>query len=134
MTIKLKGIGASPGIVLGNVLIYEEADLSYQSKKIDSDSISAEKEKLEQAICKSAEQLEKIYEQALKKLGEEEAEVFQAHLMILQDPEIKNKSFDLIEKDLVTAVEAIDKVTKEYAEIFRSMDNEYMPQKGQRIS
>ncbi|MCK4258471.1 MAG: phosphoenolpyruvate--protein phosphotransferase [Halanaerobiales bacterium] len=126
MTTKLQGIGASPGIILGNVLLYQEADLGYQSLKINQDSIADEKESLEKAIVKSSEQLEQIYEQALEKLGEEEAEVFQAHLMMLQDPEIKNKAFQRIEESLETAVEAIDKVTEEYADLFRAMDNEYM--------
>ena len=82
----LKGIGASPGIVLGKALVIEDTELVIERKSITD--CEAEVAKLRSAVEVSKEELTKVKEKALAELGEHEAEIFEAHLLVLEDPEL----------------------------------------------
>ena len=82
----LKGIGASPGIVLGKALVIENTELVIERKTITD--TEAEVSKLRDAVAVSKEELTKVKEKALVELGEHEAQIFEAHLLVLEDPEL----------------------------------------------
>ena len=81
-----KGIGASPGIAIGKVLVVEHSDLEIE--KISVTDTEAEILKLDEAVQISKSELTKVKEKALQELGEHEAEIFEAHLLVLEDPEL----------------------------------------------
>lgn len=79
-----KGIAASKGYAIGNVFVYEEKELIITDEKVTD--IAVELEKLQGAVALCKEQLEKIKQKTLENVGEHEAAVFDAHLLILEDP------------------------------------------------
>ncbi len=120
----LLGIGASPGIVFGEVLILENEPIKIQKKEIKS--IEEEKNRFVKAIEKSRNEIVKIRKKAFKELGEEKATIFDAHLMVLEDPELVKNTIKAIEEKKFNAEFAFHKVIMDYMHIFESIDNDYM--------
>ncbi len=120
----MKGIPASEGIAIGSVLLWGQNELTIEKKKIEN--AEAELSKLEQAVSQSKEQLESIKDKALQTMGEEEAQVFDAHILLMDDPEWIGKIKSQVEKDLICSEYIIQTVTEEFVAIFEAMDNEYL--------
>ncbi len=82
---KLKGIAASPGIVIGPVFIYRKHEPTIQIRTIDNAEVKIEVERLKNAIARSKKEISKIYEFAEQKLGKEQSKIIEAQLLILED-------------------------------------------------
>lgn len=127
----IKGTGVSPGIIFGKVLILNNEPLIIEKRKIED--IEKEKRRLLKATENSKIELSKIKEKALKELGEEKAGIFEAQLMILNDPELINSTIDEIEKNGLNAEYAFQLISEQFISIFKSMDNEYMKERAADI-
>lgn len=127
----LSGIAASTGIALAKAYKLALPDLSFE-KKTDVDQ-TAEINKLTDALEISKAELEKIKKQTHETLGEEHAEIFSAHLLVLSDPELIDPIIDKIETDQINAEYALDEVTQSFIQIFENMDNEYMRERAADI-
>ena len=119
-----KGTGASPGIALGRALVIEHSELVIEKKTIEN--IDEEIQKLESAVKVSKEELTKVKEKALAELGEHEAEIFEAHLLVLEDPELIGSAISKIRDEKVNADYALNEIKEIFVAMFESMDNEYM--------
>ncbi|WP_313802754.1 phosphoenolpyruvate--protein phosphotransferase [Cytobacillus sp.] len=128
--LEIKGVAASNGIALANAYCLVEPDLSFE--KIEITNIEAELDRLQAAISKTKLELEDIRDSAMLKFGEERAAIFSAHLLILEDPEI----FSALEAKInekVNAEFALDEIAGMYAQMFESMENEYMKERAADI-
>ena len=124
---KIKGISASRGIAKGKVHFEELKELEeIEEKRIDESKIDEEVESLEKAIDKAKEELKKIKEKTENEVGKEEAEIFGAHLMFLDDPEFTGTMKEKIKEESFAAETAVTKVMQKYVVMFENMDNEYM--------
>ena len=126
-----KGIGASPGIALGKVLVVEHSELIIERKNIED--VDYEIAKLEDAINISIEELIKVKEKAFKTLGEHEAEIFEAHLLVLKDPELVDSAKSKIKDEKVNAEFALNEIKEMFVGMFEAMDNEYMRERAADI-
>ncbi len=119
---ELNGIAASKGVVIAKAYKLEEISLDFTAK---TDVVAGEElTKFETALNDSIAQLDEIKVIAATKLGEEEAEVFEAHKAILLDPELKSQVEAKINAG-VDAATATKDVTDQFVTMFESMDNEY---------
>lgn len=126
-----KGTGASPGIALGKALVVEHKELVIEKKTISD--VDAEIAKLKEAVEISKSELEKVKEKAAKELGEEEAEIFGAHLLVLEDPELTGAAEAKIADEKVNADYALNEIKEMFVSMFESMDNEYMRERAADI-
>ena len=126
-----KGTGASPGIALGKALVIEHSELVIEKKTIDN--VDGEIQKLENAVKVSKEELTKVKEKALSELGEHEAEIFEAHLLVLEDPELIDSAISKIRNEKVNADYALNEIKEMFVAMFESMDNEYMRERAADI-
>ena len=126
-----KGTGASPGIALGKALVIEHSELVIEKKTIDN--IDIEIQKLQDAVRVSKEELIKVKEKALSELGEHEAQIFEAHLLVLEDPELIDSSISKIRDEKVNADYALNEIKEMFVTMFESMDNEYMRERAADI-
>ena len=126
-----KGTGASPGIALGRALVIEHSELVIEKKTIEN--IDEEIQKLESAVKVSKEELTKVKEKALDELGEHEAEIFEAHLLVLEDPELTGSAISKIRDEKVNADYALNEIKEMFVAMFESMDNEYMRERAADI-
>lgn len=128
----LQGIAASDGIAIAKVYTLTEPDLSFT--KISVENTDKEISRLEEALAVSTKEIELIKETALKNLGEEEAQVFEAHLMVLSDPELVGQVKDAITFQKVNAEHALKEVSDMFISIFAGMeDNPYMQERAADI-
>ena len=126
-----KGTGASPGIALGKALLIEHSELVIEKKNINN--IEEEIQKLEDAVKISKEELTKVKEKAFNELGEHEAEIFEAHLLVLEDPELIDSAISKIRDEKVNADYALNEIKEMFVAMFESMDNEYMRERAADI-
>ena len=129
MTKELKGIAASDGIATAKAYLLVQPDLSFTKKTIkDTD---AEVSRLQKAIEASNADLKLIRAKAAESLGEEEAQVFDAHMMILADPEFTGAIESSIKNDSVNAEQALSDVSNNFIATFEAMtDNAYMQERA----
>ncbi|WP_077601992.1 phosphoenolpyruvate--protein phosphotransferase [Oceanobacillus sojae] len=128
---KMNGIAASSGIAIAKVYELKEPELNFEKSSVENPG--KEIERLESALEVSRKELEKIKEHTLKELGEEHAEIFSAHLLVLGDPELINPIKDKINDDKVNAEAALDEVATMFVGMFKGMDNEYMRERAADI-
>lgn len=128
----LQGIAASDGIAIAKVYTLTEPDLTVT--KVTVEDSEKEVSRLDDALAASIKDVELIKETALKNLGEEEAQVFDAHLMVLSDPELIGQVKDNITSNKVNAESALKEVTDMFISIFAGMeDNPYMQERAADI-
>lgn len=118
-----EGIIASPGIAIAKAFVYDKVEVEVTEKKVDD--AAAEVARLQTALEKSKEQILKIKEKAARDLGEEEAEIFEAHAMVLDDPEFVDSITAEINTNGVNAEFAVKTVTDRFFEMFDMMDDPY---------
>ncbi|EFS19090.1 phosphoenolpyruvate--protein phosphotransferase [Staphylococcus hominis] len=127
----IKGIAASDGVAIAKAYLLVEPDLSFTNENItDTD---AEIKKFRNALEASKIELTKIRNNAEKSLGADKAAIFDAHLLVLDDPELIQPIEDKIANEKVSAPEALNEVTTQFITIFESMDNEYMRERAADI-
>ncbi|WP_153465342.1 phosphoenolpyruvate--protein phosphotransferase [Sediminibacillus terrae] len=127
----IKGIAASSGIAIAKVYKLEVPELTFDKKSIENPD--AEIERLNDALSVSKQELEIIKENARKSLGDEHAEIFSAHLLVLSDPEMINPIKDKIKSENVNAEAALDETANMFIDMFKNMDNEYMRERAADI-
>lgn len=119
----LKGIAASQGIAIAKVYKLVQPVLDIKQVEADSDQELA---KLDAAFTKTVADIEKIKEVASKSLKAEELAIFDAHLMMINDPEYRNMIEDEIRNSKTNAEFAAQSVSNRMVGMFESMDDEYM--------
>lgn len=129
--INKQGIAASSGIAIAKAYHLAVPDLSFEKKKIDNPN--TEIERLNKALEISKQELEKIRTHTKNELGDEHAEIFSAHLLVLSDPELINPITDKIKSDNVMAEAALEETANMFIDMFRNMDNEYMRERAADI-
>jgi phosphotransferase system enzyme I (PtsI) len=127
----MKGIGVSPGIVIGRVLVKEEKQIIVEKKDITN--YEEEIQRFKRAIENGKNEIQDIYDNVLKNMGESEASIFEAHLMILEDPEMIEQVEKKIEENKVNAEWALKEISEMFISMFEAMDNEYMKERAADI-
>lgn len=118
-----EGIIASPGIAIAKAFVYDKAEIEVKEVKVDQPE--AEVARLKDALEKSKSQLIAIKEKAAADLGEEEAEIFEAHIMVLDDPEFVDSIIGEINSNSINAEAAVQTVTDRFFQMFDMMDDPY---------
>lgn len=128
----ISGIAASDGYAHAKVYRLIEPDLTVERKKIEDPAV--EIERFENSVKQSLAEIEKIRAIAAESLGEEEAQVFDAHAMILADPDMTQQVEEMIESNKINAESAYHEVTETFIQLFESMDdNAYMQERAADI-
>ena len=127
----IKGIPASKGYAIGHAVVKDHIEVVISERLIED--IQAEKERFYKAIEVSKTQIMDIIVKTAKELGADKAEVFQSHIMILEDPELVSAVEDIIQNSKVNCEKALEDVIQGYLAIFESMDDEYMRERAADI-
>ena len=127
----IKGIGASSGIAIAKAYKLVMPDLTVTQNTVED--VAAEIKKFEDCMAETAKQLEAIKEAASKNLSAEEAAVFDAHALVLQDPELKTQVLDKINNEKLCAEAALDAVANSFIAMFEMMDDDYFRERAADI-
>ena len=129
MTKTLKGIAASDGIAIAEAYRLVEPDLSFSKTSVTD--VDAEIARFKKAVEESTKELEAVRDKAKETLGEDEAQVFDAHLLFLSDPEFTGAIETEIKDEKINAEAALDDTAQKYIAIFEGMtDNAYMQERA----
>lgn len=127
----IKGIAASDGVAIAKAYLLVEPDLSFSNEKTYQPE--AEVQKFNEALNNSKIELTKIRNHADEQLGADKAAIFDAHLLVLDDPELIQPIEEKIKNESASAPQALTEVTQNFITIFESMDNEYMKERAADI-
>lgn len=122
------GIAASSGIAIAKAFRLEHPE--YEITKRSVSDTDAELAKLQDALTKSQGELEAIKERTLQEMGEKKAEIFQSHLLILNDPELIDPVKDKITSDMVNAEFALNEVASQFVTMFENMKSAYLQERA----
>ncbi len=125
----LKGIATSSGIAIGKVYKLEQPKIVLSEAKAD---VETNLKKFDDALNKTISDIEAIKERASKRLAEEELAIFDAHLMMAQDPEFKDQIIAMI-KEGTNADQAAKSVSDSLVSMFESMDDPYFKERAADI-
>lgn len=128
----IKGIAASDGVAIAKAYLLVEPDLTFDKNEKVTD-VEGEVAKFNSAIEASKVELTKIRNNAEVQLGADKAAIFDAHLLVLDDPELIQPIQDKIKNENANAATALTDVTTQFVTIFESMDNEYMKERAADI-
>lgn len=121
---KYVGKGVYGAVAIGKISVFKKNDVSVARTHIDD--TEAEKARVEAAKSAAAEQLSAIYEKALKEVGETNAQIFEIHMMMLEDEDYNESIRNIIDTQHVNAEFAVAVTADNFAEMFSSMDDSYM--------
>lgn len=120
----LNGIPASQGVAIGPVFRYEGVEFEVVCRQIED--ADAEWARLKAAIATARQELEALGEKTAEEVGEKEAAIFEAHLMMLNDPELLRTVQSTIRTEKINAESALERATEQYAQALEAMDDEYL--------
>ncbi|MCR4888747.1 MAG: phosphoenolpyruvate--protein phosphotransferase [Ruminococcus sp.] len=122
--LKFQGKGVYGAIAVGKVSLFKRQEA--QVRRIHVSNVKEELEKLSEAKSKAIEQLSAIYEKALIEVGETNAQIFEIHMMMIEDDDYNESIINIIETQSVNAEYAVAVTADNFAEMFSSMDDSYM--------
>lgn len=119
-----QGKSVYKGIAMGTVVVLRKND--YQVKRTRIEDAEAEAARVDVALKASQEQLQKLYDKAVKEVGEASAAIFEVHQMMLEDEDYLEAIQSMIRTEQVNAEYAVAVTGDNFAEMFASMDDDYM--------
>lgn len=126
----MQGISASHGIAYGQIFIYLQSDVEVVSYSVDSEKRIDEIARFEKALLVTRQQIAKIQSEVEKNLGPEEARIFDAHLLVLEDQALiaeTIREFETSNKNIETCFQ---KVSQRYISAFAEIDDEYLRERA----
>lgn len=120
----IKGIAAAPGIAIGRVFVKKEAETLIKKKAVAD--INGELDRLDHALTQAKQELTALKESTAEKMGEKNAEIFQAHLMFLSDPEFIAGIEQQISEEKINAEFAVQQMVEHYVRLFAQLTSAYM--------
>ena len=119
-----KGKGVYGAIALGHISVFKRREAKVN--RIEISDVEAEKTRLATAKAKALKQLEEIHAKALKEVGEANAQIFEIHIMMLDDEDYNESIISIIETQSVNAEYAVSVTSENFSQMFASMDDSYM--------
>ena len=123
-----QGKGVCGAVAVGKALLFRRQDT--QIRRIHTDDTEAEICRFEAAKSKAIEQLSVIYEKALSDVGEKNAQIFEIHMMMIEDEDYNGSIVNIISSQSINAEYAVSETSERFAEMFSSMDDAYMKERA----
>ncbi len=128
--VTVQGISASQGIAYGPVFLYIQSDVEVPEYQVDPEKRVAEIARLEQALVVTRHQIQKIQAEVEKNLGSEEARIFDAHLLVLEDQALISETIRDFENTGSNIETCFDRVSQRYIKAFDEIDDEYLRERA----
>jgi len=129
----IQGIAASKGIAYGQAFLYLQSELEIPRYTVDPDKRVEEIARFEQALVTTRQQISQIQAQVTKNLGEEEALIFDAHQMVLEDQALIGETIRDFQKSGLNIETCFNTVAQRYIQAFSEIDDEYLRERASDI-
>jgi phosphotransferase system enzyme I (PtsI) len=129
----VKGLAASQGIAYGRAFVYQQTELEIPRYTVEPEKRGAEIQRLEQALIETRRQIAKLQQQVRENVGEEEALIFDAHQMVLEDRALTQETIREFETTGLNIETCFNHVAQRYIEAFAQIDDEYLRERAADI-
>ncbi len=129
----LKGIAASPGIVIGRAFLLEEEEFYISKRTIDVADMKQEIIRFRKALTETREEMDGIRQKVLKQLGKRHVRLFDAYVLILEDPLLQNDVIRMVTEQRVNAEYALHMVIDKITKTFNIIDDGYLRDRSRDI-
>ncbi|MBI3330894.1 MAG: phosphoenolpyruvate--protein phosphotransferase, partial [Candidatus Omnitrophica bacterium] len=126
MATTLKGIPAAPGIAMGKTLLFHSESLAIPRRPITEPEISLEVLRLEEALIKTRHQILDIQKRLAEELGQDHADILNAHLLVLEDQALREEIIHGLKTQLVNVEVIFDEVVQRHLKAFSRTQDEYL--------
>ena len=126
----VQGISASPGIAYGQIFLYLQSDVTVPSYVVDGEKRIDEVARFDRALLATRQQISKIKNEVEKNIGPEEALIFDAHLMVLEDQALIGETIREFETTGRNIETCFNQVSARYIKAFSEIDDEYLRERG----
>ena len=123
-----KGKSVFGGIAIGKISVYSKAE--QQVKRLKIENVEKEVERYHEATATAIQQLQELYDKALREVGEANAAIFEIHQMMLEDDDYAESIENMIQMQKVNAEYAVAQTADNFARIFSLMDDDYMKERA----
>jgi phosphotransferase system enzyme I (PtsI) len=130
----LKGIAASPGVAIGRAFLLDSESLSIPQKSIRESAVPKEITRFEDALTKTRAEILGIRDKISQELGKEHGDIFNAHLLVIEDRALIEEVIGMIKKDKLTCDYVFSQVLKKYIKSFLKIDDEYLRERVSDIT
>ncbi|MGZ5498612.1 MAG: phosphoenolpyruvate--protein phosphotransferase [Candidatus Aminicenantales bacterium] len=131
---RLRGIGVSPGIAIGEVLLAKRVVFTSRKEIIADDQVPDEIKRLHQGLDRTRADLARVKESVQEKMGPDSSLIFEAHLLILEDPTLVGGLEAVIRDEKARAEWALSKANARYEQLFESLTDDYFRQRKSDVS
>lgn len=126
----VQGIAASQGISYGQIFVYIQTNIEVPVYEVEKVKLPAEIARLEHALMATRQQIQKIMSEVEKNLGADEARIFDAHLLVLEDQALITETVRELEKTGTNIETCFNRVAQRYVKAFEEIDDEYLRERG----
>ena len=130
----LKGIAASPGIVIGKAYLLDSEEMAIPLKSIKESGVHKEIIRFQDALTETRAEIQKIRDKISREISQEHGDIFNAHLMVLEDRAIIEEVMGRIKKEKLSAEFIFSQVLKKYVQSFLKIDDEYLRERVSDIN
>ncbi|HWL14896.1 MAG TPA: phosphoenolpyruvate-utilizing N-terminal domain-containing protein, partial [Opitutus sp.] len=128
--VTVQGIAASQGIAYGQVFVYIQSNVEVPSYLVEPEKRAAEIARFEKALLATRQQIAKIQSEVERNLGKEEALIFDAHLLVLEDQALIGETIREFEATSRNIETCFNKVSSRYIQAFSEIDDEYLRERA----
>ncbi|MBI1870106.1 MAG: phosphoenolpyruvate--protein phosphotransferase [Chlamydiae bacterium] len=128
-----RGIAVSPGIVIGKVFIFDSSEEVIMQRSLEPHELSKEIARFEEALGATRKEILNIQKQIEEKLGVEHAQIFDAHLMVLEDRTLIEEVIKRLEKERLNVEHIFQQVIRKYSDIFSQINDEYLKERSSDV-
>ncbi len=132
--LKLKGIAAAPGINIGPAYRLDKEELVIPKEAISSEDVPLQIQLFEEALIQTRKEIMELQKRISSELGQDEAEIFDAHLLVLEDRVIIEEVISRLKKELLSVAYIFSEVLKKYIEVFSKIEDEYLKERTADIN
>lgn len=127
--IVLQGIAASPGVAHGQALVYLQKQFDVPCYELQECSVDAEIERFERGILQTRAEIAAVHDKIASTLGEGEARIFDAHLLVLEDSALLEEVISELRQTQMNIECCYNRVAERYMSFFRSMEDDYLKER-----
>lgn len=132
--IKLKGIAAASGISIGRAYKIGKEDYIIPKEKVKEDDISLQIQLFEEALIKTRKEIVELQKRIGTEMGQDEAQIFDAHLLVLEDRMLIEEVISRLKKEHLSVAYIFSEVLKKYIDVFSKIEDEYLKERTQDVN
>jgi len=128
-----RGIAASPGIVIGKALVLSQEDFCIKKRRLLEEEVEEEIARFQEALNITKQELITIRDKVNTRLGTKHASIFEAYLLVLEDPMLVGETMEKVRKEKINIEYAFSQTIAKFVHVFTTMGDEYLRERGHDI-